>query len=390
MERIRKNLEQRTLEGSLRVLNPLSKREQGKVYLDGIEYLDFSSNDYLGLSQHPSLINAVKETIDCWGVGICASRLLTGDSDLHQELERKVACFKGKEAALVYNSGYQANLGVISGLYSRRDVIFSDKLSHASIIDGIALSGAGSFRYKHNDLEHLEILLKSKRQDYDQALIVTETVFSMDGDLASLDKLVELKEKYNCSLLVDEAHATGIFGKTGAGLVELSSLSSKVDLILGTFSKALAGFGAYIACSKEVKEYLINYSRSFIYSTALPPAIIKANISSIDLVKKESFGGKELLENARYFREELKKQGWDVRGESQIVPIVLGSNLKTNSLSENLKNKGYWVLAVRPPTVPVNQARLRFSLSLYHKKEDLDLLLEIMRGQTPPNDPTKL
>lgn len=375
MAGIEEFLRKRAQDGLLRVLNPASSRSEGKIRFNEKEYIDFSSNDYLGLSGHAELIKAGKSAIDKFGVGASASRLMSADLEINHRLEEKVAQFKNKEAALVFNSGYQANIGIISALYGKKDCIFSDRLNHASIIDGILLSGAHFFRFQHNDTGHLSSLLQKQRAKFDKALIVTESIFSMDGDKVSLKDLVALKNKYGCSMMVDEAHATGIFGKDGSGFVQQEGLEKEVDLVMGTFSKALGGFGAYLATSKKIIEYLINTSRSFIYSTALPPAIIACNLAAIELIKKEPLRRIKLLESAQYLRDCLKTKGFQVKGDSQIIPLLIGSNTKAVEFSEKLKEKGYWVLPIRPPTVPVGEARLRFSLSFSHKKEVLEGLI---------------
>lgn len=366
MAGIKEFLTKRAEEGLLRRLRPISRRKSGRVSFGNKEYIDFSSNDYLGLSGHPKLIEAAKKAMGEFGTSSSASRLLTGDLDIHHRLEEEIARFKNKESALVFNSGYQLNVGIFSSLYTKDDAVFSDKLNHASILDGILLSGAKIFRFLHNDVDHLESILKRERQKFKKALIVTETIFSMDGDKPPLKELVGLKEKYDCQIMVDEAHATGIFGKNGSGVVEEEALTDRVDLIMGTFSKALGSFGAYLAASKEIKEFLINRCRSFIYSTSLPPAVAAANLASLGVIKDEPHRRQELLKRAHVFRRELKNAGLDVRGSYQIVPIVIGENIKTQKLAEIFQGKGYWVLPIRPPTVPPKEARLRFSLSFHH------------------------
>lgn len=376
MVNIEEFLDKRDKEGLLRVLRPISSRKAGKIFLNSNEYFDFSSNDYLGLSSHPELSVAIKNAVDKYGAGSSASRLLSGDFELHHLLEEKVAKFKNKEAALVFNSGYQANLGIISALYGKGDCIFSDRLNHASLVDGIILSQARFFRFQHNDMGHLQLLLKKGRGKFNKALIITESIFSMDGDSAPLKELVSLKEKYNCALFVDEAHATGVFGSNGAGVAEEDGLEEKVDFIMGTFSKALAGFGAYLAASRKITDYLINTCRSFIYSTALPPHVIAGNLKSIELVEKESFRRKKLLESAEYFRQALKNKGFQVKGCSQIVPVIVKDNFKAVESAKRLQEKGYWVLPIRPPTVPANEARIRFSLTFHHDKKILQKLID--------------
>jgi len=361
-------LNKRKEAGLLRILKPVLSYRQGMICRDKAEYIDFSSNDYLGLRDHPRMKEESKKAIDEFGTSSSASRLLSGDLKLHHDLEDRIAAFKNKEAALVFNSGYQANTGIISALYSKKDCIFSDRLNHASIIDGIILSGAQFFRFKHNDPQHLESLLRNNRCNFKNALIVSESIFSMDGDRAPLGELVRLKEKYACRLMVDEAHATGIFGERGSGVIEEEGLEKEVDLVMGTFGKALGGFGAYLAASEKIVDYLINTCRSFIYSTALPAAVIAADITALDLVKNESFRREKLLSLSRYFRESLREKGFRVKGDSQIVPLILEDTYKAVSFAEYLQEKGYWVLPIRPPTVPLKEARLRFSLTFYHSK----------------------
>lgn len=375
MARIEEFLKRRAQQGLLRKLKPISARRQGKIYFNKKEYIDFSSNDYLGLSEHPKLIEAGKRALDKFGASACASRLLSGDLEIHHQLEERVAQFKGKESALVFNSGYQANLGIISSLFGRGDCIFSDRFNHASIVDGILLSGAKFFRFQHNDAAHLELLLKKERNKFKDALIITESVFSMDGDRPPLKELVQLKEKYNCSIFVDEAHASGIFGENGSGVVEEEGLAKKIDFIMGTFSKALGGFGAYLAASKRIVDYLINSARSFIYSTALPPAVIACNLAGIEIIKEEPHRRKILLENARYFRQELKSKGFKAAGSSQIIPVIIADNTRTIKFAQALQKKGYWVLPIRPPTVPDGSARLRFSLTFHQRREILQKLI---------------
>lgn len=375
MDRIKQFLEQRREKNLLRALHPAHFRKEGKIYFNGKEYIDLSSNDYLGLSSHPHLLEAAKKALEQFGASASASRLLSGDLEIHHQLEEKIAIFKGKEKTLIFNSGYQANVGIISALLRRGDAVFSDRLNHASIVDGILLSKARFFRFHHNDMRHLELLLRKERNKFREALIITETIFSMDGDRCPLKEIVELKERYNCRLFVDEAHATGIFGRSGSGVVEEEEVVERVDLIMGTFSKALGSFGAYVACTKKMMDYLVNSSRSFIYSTALPPSIIATNLASLDLIKKEPFRRKMLLENANYFRNQLQKHGLKVKGSSQIVPLILGDSQKAIDLSDKLQKKGYRVFPIRPPTVPLGEARLRFSLTQYHNKEILAKLI---------------
>jgi len=379
MERLREFLRDREAKGLLRALRPAAFREESYIYIKNKKYIDLSSNDYLGFATHPRLKEASQKAASEFGTGSAASRLLSGDLDMHHRLEEAVASFKGKEAALTFNSGYQANVGIISALYGRGDAIFSDRLCHASIIDGMMLSGAKLFRFRHNDPEDLESLLKRQRRNFKNGLIVTETIFSMDGDRAPLGELAALKERYDCRFMVDEAHATGVFGNNGSGVVEAENLSDRIDMIMGTFSKALGSFGAYLACSNTVKEYLINRCRSFIYSTALPPAVIAANLAALQLVNDEPLRRKSLLENAGYLREELRRSGFTVKGSSQIIPVIIGDDRLAVKMAGRLQDMGYWILAIRQPTIPAGEARLRLSMTYYHTKDIIQGLIDDIR-----------
>ena len=376
METIKQFLKNRSEEGNLRKLRPAASRRNGRIRFGGKEYIDLSSNDYLGLSGHPKMIDAAKDAAETYGTSSSASRLLSGDLEISHELEEQTAKFKGKEKALIFNSGYQANVGIISALYGAGDVIFSDKLNHASIVDGLMLSGAKFFRFQHNDTAHLESLLAQERPKFKNALIITETIFSMDGDRPNLKSLVALKDKFHCKLMVDEAHATGIFGENGSGIVEEENLTDKIDLIMGTFGKALGSFGAYLAASGQTIEYMINKCRSFMYSTALPPATIACNLTAIELIREEPHRRRELLKSAAYLRNALKEKGFDIKGTSQIVPVIIGESHATIKMAEALQEKGYWVLPIRPPTVPQGEARLRFSLTFDNKIAVLERLAD--------------
>jgi len=380
MERkIKEFLKEREKQGLLRSLNVVSSRNKGRIRIDEKEYIDLSSNDYLGLSSHPEIISKARQAAFI-GSGTAASRLMAGTTSLHHELEERVAEFKKKPAALIFNSGYQANVGIISALVGKGDTVFSDRFNHASIIDGIRLSGAKLFRFRHNDAEHLKELLEKERHNYASSLIVTETVFSMDGDTSPIKEIVDLKEKYDSMVMVDEAHATGIFGKNGTGLTEKENVTDKVDIIMGTFSKALGSFGAYAAMSGRLKKYLVNTCRSLIYSTALPPAVIVSNLAALKIVKTEPHRRVKLLENADYLRKRLIEGGFRTKGNSQIIPIMVGENAMAVAMSEFLKQKGYWVAAVRPPTVPKGEARIRLSLCFHHDREKIDKFIESVKS----------
>ncbi len=377
--KLNKFLKERQENGLLRTLVTTQGASKGMIEVEGKSYINFSSNDYLGLSDHPKMLAAAREVLDNT-LGSSSSRLMTGTTELHARLEDEVARFKGKPAAIVYNSGYQANVGVISALCGRDDVMFSDRLNHASIIDGINLSRGNLFRFKHNDPEHLKYLLDKERKNHKNALIVNESVYSMDGDIAPMRDIARLKREYECMWMVDEAHATGVFGKNGRGVIEETGTGDDVDIAMGTFSKALGGFGAYIATTGEIRSYLINTSRSFIYSTSLPGAIMAADQAALKIVDKEPERREILLSNSDYLRDGLKGLGLTVIGNSQIIPVIVGDNHEALGLSEYLRGKGFWVTPVRPPTVPQGESRIRISLSCDHKKEDLDRFLNEIKS----------
>jgi len=372
-------LQQRRQAGLYRALRTCDFRGEGRIVRDGAEYLDFCSNDYLALSSHATLKQAAQQATARFGTGASASRLLSGDLSLFHDLETRVASLKGKQAALVYNSGYHANVGIISALCAPADAVFCDRLSHASILDGIRLSGARMFRFRHNDMDHLASLLAEKGARFERTFVVTESVFSMDGDLAPLTEVSALKRQHDFTFIVDEAHATGVFGPQGAGLVNQVGAQDDVDLIVGTFSKALGSFGAYVACSSVLRDFLINSSRSFIYSTALPPAVVAANLAALDVLEREPQRRDTLLSRAEWFRQQLAEISLPTQSQSQIVPVVVGSTEEAVRCSRALAQAEIWALPIRPPTVPEGEARLRFSLTYGHQPADLEAVVERLR-----------
>jgi 8-amino-7-oxononanoate synthase len=378
-------LSQQREKGKLRSLRPVIRRGNGRITLAenaDRELLDFSSNDYLALAEHPALLAAAQEALHRFGAGSGASRLMSGDLAVHHELEEAVASLKGKEAALTFGSGYMANAGIIPALTARHDLIFSDRLNHASIHDGCRLSGARLVRFRHNDLNHLEELLKEKRGT-GTALIVVESIYSMDGDRCPLRELVTLKERFGCLLMVDEAHATGVFGAKGGGVSEEDGVSRGVDLAMGTFGKALGSYGAYVAGNRELIDYLVNRARSFIFSTALPPAVAAASLAALRLIGQEPRLRHELHEKIACFKELLRTGGYlaDL-GPSQIIPIPVGESGVALEKADLLRAQGIFATAIRPPTVPDGTARLRFSITRHHSSADLaqaaKAILEIM------------
>jgi glycine C-acetyltransferase len=356
------------------------ENDQGpSLMLDGREVINFSSNNYLGIANHPALAAAAKEAIDRYGCGSGASRLISGNMTLHEELETKLATFKGTGVALVFNSGFQANTGILSTLTGEGDAIFSDALNHASIIDGCRLSRAKSIVYAHGDLDQLESALKLEGEA-GRKLIVTETIFSMDGDEAPLDGIVELAEKYGAMVMVDEAHATGIFGSTGAGIVAKLGLGERVAVQMGTLGKALGGFGAYVAGSRALRELLINRCRSFIFTTSLPPAIMAMAMAAIDLVQQEPERREALWSNCRTLQAGLRELGFSTgSGESPILPLVIGDADKCMQFSERLLEKGIFAQGIRPPTVPPGSSRLRITLMATHTRAQIDRAIDTFK-----------
>lgn len=378
-------------QGLLRRLRQVQSAQGPRIVLNGKEAINLCSNNYLGLANHPVLKEAAKKAIEECGVGASASRLISGTTKLHLLLEKKIAEFKRAESALVFNSGYTANIGIISAFAGRGDVIFSDRFNHASIVDGCLLSGAEFKRYPHRNASVLQEMLVSqisKSRARQKRLIVTDTVFSMDGDIAPLPELVKLAEKYDCTLMVDEAHAAGVFGENGGGVVEhlgLEDVFRRSNFIqMGTLSKALGCFGAYVAGSKGLIDYLVNKSRAFIYTTALPASIIAPAIKALDIVQSQPQLRIKLWDNVKFFKDALEKSGVDtLQSQTQIMPILIADNEKAVTYSNQLLEKGVYIHAVRPPTVPNGQARLRITITASHTKEDLaeasDKLKEVLR-----------
>jgi glycine C-acetyltransferase len=363
-------------EGLYRWLRTVKGGQGPYIDIDGKKVLNLSSNNYLGLASHPKVkegfINATKK----YGAGAGASRLISGNIEIFEELEKKIAGFKGTETALIFSTGYMANVGIISSLAGKDDLILSDKLNHASIIDGCLLSRAAFKRFPHRDTKKLEELLKNS-SGYGQKLIITEGVFSMDGDIAPLPEIVNLSKKYSATLMLDEAHATGVLGKNGKGTMEHFGLKNGVDIIMGTFGKALGVFGAYAAGTEELREYLINKARSQIFTTGLPPGVIGAVIQALDIVEKESGLREQLKENMAFFRKGLQELGFNtMNSETQIIPVLIGDSKVAMKMSEMLIEQGVFAQGIRPPTVPKGYARLRATLMATHTREDLEKALD--------------
>lgn len=353
----------------LRSIKNFSKKDEKYIYFGEKKLLNLSSNNYLGFADNRKITEEFMKAVGGkYSFGSASARLLTGSLPVYKELEELLAKLYNKEATLLYNSGYHANVGISSSIAQRGDVIFSDKLNHASIIDGMQLSQGKFFRYQHNDMESLEKLLIRERNNYNNAIIITESVFSMDGDIANLKKIAELKKKYNCILIVDEAHAFGVFGKNGLGVCESLGILDEVDLLIGTFGKAISSMGAFVTGKKVFIDYLINKSRSFIFSTALPPI----NIAFTKWIVENKLP--QTLEK----REKMLELGKKMGSQSHIIPIVIGDNKKTVEMCEILYQNGYFTLPIRPPTVPEGTSRLRLSLTTEINEKDLETLCNII------------
>jgi glycine C-acetyltransferase/8-amino-7-oxononanoate synthase len=341
-----------------------------RVLLDGADVLLLCSNNYLGLADHPSVRAAAAEAAERYGAGACGSRLISGSMAPHRALEDSLARFKGTEAALLFGSGYLANMGVVSSLTQRGDVVFSDELNHASIIDGCRLSRAETFVYRHGDTEHLEWGLREAGAR--ARLIVSDTVFSMDGDVAPLTELAELSRRYGCLLAVDEAHGTGALGPGGRGAIAAAGLERDVDVIVGTLGKALGSYGAYVCASRDVVELLVNTARPFIFSTAPPPPSVGAAQAALGLLESRPGQVEQLRRNAAILREALAANGLTTgNSRTQIVPITVGDARRATTLCERTLEGGVFAQAIRPPTVPDGTSRLRLTVMANHRADDL-------------------
>lgn len=373
---IDRELARRREAGQLRALRTLQSSGRTSIRADGRKLINCSSNDYLGLASHPLLQQRAIEFAARYGAGATASRLISGSHPGFVKVEETLAGLKQTARALVFNSGYQANISLLPALADRRSLILLDRSCHNSLVQGAILSRARMQRYRHGDLQHLRALLaESVAADYSRRLLVTESVFSMDGDVSDIDALVELAGEFDALLVVDEAHATGVLGERGMGL----TCGKGVDICVGTFGKALGAFGAYIACGEKLWEYLINCCSGFIYSTALPPAILGAIDAALELVPQMDVERQTLLANAGYLRRALMEQGWDTGAATvQIVPLMIGAEDEAVALNHYLEDNGYLAVAIRPPTVEPGSARMRLALNALHERRDLELLVALL------------
>ncbi|MDP9345034.1 MAG: 8-amino-7-oxononanoate synthase [Actinomycetota bacterium] len=341
-----------------------------RVVLDGKPVLLLCSNNYLGLADHPRVREAAADAAMRWGVGAGASRLVSGTMTIHRRLEERLARFKGTEAALLFGSGYLANMGVVSALAGRGQVVFSDELNHASLVDGCRLSSAETFVYRHADPEHLAWGLR--QADGRGALIVTDSVFSMDGDVAPLTEIAELARRHRVRVVVDEAHGTGCLGRGGRGAVADAGLDGEIDVVVGTLGKALGSYGAFAACSQELSQYLVNIARPFIFSTAPPPPAAAAALAALELLEDAPERPERLQANAGLLRDELAREGFEVAGSTtQIVPLIVGDGAQAMRICELAIEHGVFAQAIRPPTVPAGTSRLRLAVMASHGRAEL-------------------
>ncbi len=359
-------------------IRTLSSPQGAWLVVDGKRVLNFCSNNYLGMANHPHIVQAVQEAVKKYGVGPAAVRSIAGTMDLHLELERRLAAFKGVEAAITFQSGFTANIGTIPALVGKDDAVFSDELNHASIIDGCRLSGAKIIRYAHCNPQDLDRVLTEERQKYPRAMVITDGVFSMDGDIAPLDKIYEVVQKYEAILMVDDAHGEGVIGKGGRGIVDHFGLHGKVDVEIGTLSKAFGVVGGVSAGNPVVVEWLRQRGRPFLFSSAMTVPDVAACLAALDILESSTELVDRLWENTRYFKAEVRKLGFDTGlSTTPITPIMLGEAPLAQQFSRELFENGLFAMSIGFPTVPKGKARIRVMISAAHARADLDKGLEI-------------
>ncbi|MBM7567760.1 glycine C-acetyltransferase [Paenibacillus sacheonensis] len=365
-------LRQLKKEGRYRPLTVWSGGSGTRMELDGRSYIQMSSNNYLGLTDHPALKKAAIDAVDRYGVGSGSVRTITGTLDIHRELELRLAEFKGTEAALVFQSGFTTNQGVLASILGPEDVVISDELNHASIIDGIRLTKAARKIYAHKDMEQLEAVLKESA-GFKKRLVVTDGVFSMDGDIAPLPQIVELCEKYDAFVYVDDAHASGVLGKNGKGSTDHFGLHGRVHIQVGTLSKAVGAVGGYVACDQVLKDYLIHKARPFLFSTSQTPAVAATCLAAIEVLKQSGDLIDKLWDNASYFRAKVQELGFDTgASETPIVPVIAGSPADTMTFSDMMREEGIFAQGIVYPTVALDKGRLRFIVTAKHTRGELD------------------
>lgn len=363
-------------EGTFRKLIPLESAQGSKVTIKGKEVIQLSSNNYLGLTSHPKMKEAAEKANQEYGVGTGSVRTIAGTLKMHEDFEEKLAKFKHTEAALVFQSGFTTNQGVLSSILGKNDVVISDELNHASIIDGIRLTKADRKIYKHVNMESLEEALKESA-DYRTRLVVTDGVFSMDGNIAPLPEIVELAEKYDALIMVDDAHASGVLGDNGRGTVNHFNLDGRVHIQVGTLSKAIGVLGGYVASTKTLRDYLIHKGRPFLFSTSHPPAVTAANDAAIDVLLNEPELIEKLWDNTKFFKDGLNKLGFDTGiSETPVTPVMIGDDAKTHQFSDELFEEGVFAQGIVFPTVPRGKGRIRTIVTAEHSKEELQQALD--------------
>lgn len=362
--------------GLKRSLRQVQQRRAGTVLLNGERVADFASNDYLGLASDPRVARAAHAILQAEGTGAAAARLISGNHPIHESLEHTLARLKGCDYTLLFPSGYMVNVGAIPALADRGDVIYSDALNHASLIDGCRLSRATVRVFPHNDLAALEQMLEHERHQYRRALIVVEGVFSMDGDCCPLDQLVPIARRHQAWTYVDDAHGTGVLGATGAGSLEHFGVSGQIDVVVGTLGKALGTAGAYVGGSQELVEFLVSRARSFIFTTGTPPALAAATLEALRIAQVEGWRRDAVRERSRRLRTRLREAGVTLTGadDGHIIPLMVGDPVRTMAMVTDLRRRGFLVGGVRPPTVPPGTSRLRISMSAVHPMELVDAL----------------
>ncbi|WP_018963541.1 glycine C-acetyltransferase [Coprothermobacter platensis] len=377
VEDFERELKERKEQGLYNTIRKIGSPQGAWIIVDGKKVLNLSSNNYLGFANHPRLKESAKKGIDDYGAGPAAVRTIAGDQLPQEQLEEMLAAFKGAEAAVLYQSGFCANLGTIPALVTEGDAIFSDELNHASIIDGSRLSRAKIIRYPHLDAEALEDILKQERGNYAKAMIITDGVFSMDGDIAPMEKLADLADKYNCMLYVDDAHGEGVLGKSGRGIVDYFGLQGRVDVEIGTLSKAFGVVGGFAAGSKLLAEVLKQKARPLLFSSAPTPADVYACMEAVKILQESDELVNKLWDNAKYFKESMSKAGFDLgKSQTPITPVMIGNELTAQEFSKKLFERNVFAQAISYPTVPKGKARMRVMISATHEKKDLDFALE--------------
>ncbi|MDV2480071.1 MAG: 8-amino-7-oxononanoate synthase [bacterium] len=369
--------------GRRRRMRRVDLGEDGRWMVDGRPVIHLSSNDYLGLARHPAVLEAAEAALRRWGASASSARLIAGNLEPHREIEEALAAFEGTEAALLYSTGYMANVGVIGAIVGPGDAVYSDELNHASLIDGCRLAGATLRTYPHADVGALEAMLAEDEEAarFRRRLLATDGLFSMDGDVAPLAALVDIKERYGCWMLVDEAHATGVLGEGGRGSIEQCGVSGRVEFVVGTLGKSLGSFGAYVAAERDAIDYLVNRSRSFIFTTAPPPPVVAAARAALAVLEAEPERRERLWENIRRMARGLEAIGAETMGSTtQILPLLVGGDAETMAFSDALLEAGLFAQGIRPPTVPKGTARLRLTVTAALGSDEIDRTLEILKN----------